>query len=500
MNLEELRLQIELFYQEIRKEYYLQGAGIKDTINLQDIYSKYECLFSDENLSMIKTYISKPDLSQHEKRKSKLLLEALYGEILGYLNKELSEEFLRRESTGKVNLGNGVSLPYRSSFVYMMNESSREKRSNVYEHCNTFKEENLNPLLKRMFDSEYSRINAFGFKNEVDMFQNLSGIDLYYIDRMMQEFLKSTENVYSGLLEKRVKELLNLDLKDVQHHDISYMRRAREYDLLFPKENMIELISDFLERIGIDITTGNNITLDVDAREKKSPRAFCCTVKIPSEVYLVIYPCGGEDDYSAFLHELGHALHYANTAADRDMEFKWFGDNSVTEGYAMTFEYLMMNERWTKNFLGFDSKSNPAYFEDKTLNLLMMLRRFAAKLHYELMLKGTPCLDDKPQLYCKILKDATKINYNKVDYLGDVDSYFYCARYLRAWMLQSLIHHGFKDRFGEDWFLKPDSGQLLKELWSFGQKYDAEEIAEINGLGKLSTECILEDINKILYN
>ncbi len=44
----------------------------------------------------------------------------------------------------------------------------------------------------------------------------------------------------------------------------------------------------------------------------KSPRAFCSPVRVPEEVYLVIAPVGGRDDYAALFHEAGHTEHYAN--------------------------------------------------------------------------------------------------------------------------------------------------------------------------------------------
>ena len=47
-------------------------------------------------------------------------------------------------------------------------------------------------------------------------------------------------------------------------------------------------------------------------RPKKSPRAFCAPVRVPGEVYLVLSPVGGRDDFSVLFHEAGHAEHYAN--------------------------------------------------------------------------------------------------------------------------------------------------------------------------------------------
>ncbi|MDZ7837846.1 MAG: hypothetical protein U5N58_07765 [Actinomycetota bacterium] len=43
----------------------------------------------------------------------------------------------------------------------------------------------------------------------------------------------------------------------------------------------------------------------------------------------------------ASLHEGGHAQHFAHTSCTRDFEFKFLGDNAVTEGFAFFLSSLM---------------------------------------------------------------------------------------------------------------------------------------------------------------
>ena len=66
---------------------------------------------------------------------------------------------------------------------------------------------------------------------------------------------------------------------------------------------------------------------------------------MPDEVYLVIAPTGGRDDYGALFHEGGHAEHYANTDPGLAFEFRHLGDNSVTESFAFLFEHLVEDTR-----------------------------------------------------------------------------------------------------------------------------------------------------------
>ena len=57
-------------------------------------------------------------------------------------------------------------------------------------------------------------------------------------------------------------------------------------------------------------------------------------------------PHGGQTDYNTLLHELGHALHFGYMREDYPFEYRWLGDNSVTEAYAMLFDHRMLNREW----------------------------------------------------------------------------------------------------------------------------------------------------------
>ena len=49
------------------------------------------------------------------------------------------------------------------------------------------------------------------------------------------------------------------------------------------------------------------------------------------------------------MHELGHALHFAYARAELPFEYRWLGDNSVTEGYAMLFDHRMQDARLARS-------------------------------------------------------------------------------------------------------------------------------------------------------
>jgi hypothetical protein len=497
--IEKLRNSVENFNQEISKEFYLQGAGLKDDIKLDEIYNKYPEIKNEDNINIIKQAIIENEYNPEEKRKLILFLENIYNEVISSELSSLSEEILLKEASGTIEI-NGRVVHYRSSLIEMLNQDNRSAREEIRIKRNEFIDKELNPVHLKIYESERDLIKGFGYNNMIDMFHSLSGIDLYKLNESLQQFLKISEDMYVDVLSYFARNKLNLKISELKKHDLLYILRGKEFDRFFPQKDLLPRMSNFISQMGVDISAGNNIKFDLERREKKSPRAFCSPVKIPDEVYLVIYPRGGEDDYTAFLHELGHALHFANIKYDIGLEYKWFGDNTVTEGYAMSLDHLTMNPIWMKKVLDVDINDAKDYFIHRNFFELMMLRRYAGKLDYEIKLHKSSSLNGMEELYSKILTDSTKVQYSGKSYLDDVDGYFYVARYLRAWMFQANLHECMRNKFNEDWFVNPRAGKFLTELWGLGQKFRAEELLEMNNCPGLSMKPVYEEIHNALSN
>jgi hypothetical protein len=230
-----------------------------------------------------------------------------------------------------------------------------------------------------------------------------------------------------------------------------------------------------MEGLGIDLARQANIHVDGESRATKSPRAFCSTPRVPDEIHLVIAPTGGYDDYRAFFHEGGHAEHYAGTDPDLPFEFRHLGDNTVTESFAFLLEHLVEDRDWLATQFGSDDPEAAA--EHSHAVKLVMLRRYAAKLHYELELHGqSPALDEMPGRYAELLSQAVRVAWPRAGWLADVDGGFYAACYLRAWVLETRWRAALRERFGAEWFASREAGKWLRSLWREGQRLDGDEL------------------------
>jgi hypothetical protein len=256
---------------------------------------------------------------------------------------------------------------------------------------------------------------------------------------------------------------------------------------------MVPALRETLAGLGIDLAAQSNVMLDTEMRPTKSPRAFCSTPRVPAEVYLVMPPIGGREDYAALFHEAGHAEHYGCTDPALAFEFRHLGDNSVTESFAFLLEGLTASASWLERLLGIDGD---AAIEHARAARLVMLRRYSAKIAYEVELHGPGAdLDRMPDRYSELLGDAVGVPWPRENWLSDVDSGFYAACYLRAWALEVEWRAELGERFGEDWFERAEAGAWLRGLWSQGQRLDADRLlAEATGRSidftRLATELI----------
>jgi hypothetical protein len=240
----------------------------------------------------------------------------------------------------------------------------------------------------------------------------------------------------------------------------------------------------------IDPRAAGRIRVDDEPRPKKTPRAFVATPRVPEEVILVVRPSGGPDDYAAFLHELGHALHFAYTDAGLPIEYRRLGDASVTEAYAFLFDGFLRERGWLKRFVGVAEPREVLRFT--AFHKLWFLRRYAAKLEYELILhaQGAGTRD----AYHELLSDATLVDWPAELYLSDVDPFFYAARYLRAWIFEAQLRDLLRERFDEEWYRNDRTGPFLIALWRQGQRQSIEELSADLGLGAPSLDPLLAQI------
>ena len=92
---------------------------------------------------------------------------------------------------------------------------------------------------------------------------------------------------------------------------------------------------------------------DLEDRPQKSPRACVIASDPPRVVHLITRAQGGLHDYEAFLHEAGHALHYAGCDPSLPLAFRRLGrDHALTEIYSFLLDSISQEPGWHAEHFG----------------------------------------------------------------------------------------------------------------------------------------------------
>ena len=462
MDLQAYRAEAEEFVSALDREYYMHFSGQQDAYDIEPIYERHAGLFSREAVDGLR------------EEGARLLLEFAVHGLIGRETKSEQAELARREAELEVEV-DGERLPFRSAPVAQANEPDPDRRAAIEAVRNDATEKHLNPLLRELLERSHALAAELGWLSMRAMCEDLSGIDLGALGDQTAAFLDASESAYRPVVEPHLREQLGFGFEGLRRADLLAFFRAPSLDSHFPADGLVPSLTETLAGMGVDVAAQSGVHLDVERRPKKSPRAFCAPVRVPHEVYLVISPIGGREDFAALFHEAGHTEHYAHVDAGLPVEERVFGDNSVTEGFAFLFEHLTSDPEWLRRRLGREDATDVV--EHERAVRLLFLRRYCAKLAYELALHDAPpSLDALREEYVRRLSYAVGVDWPGATWLSDVDPFFYAARYLRAWALETHLRRLLRERFGDAWFEVSEAGELLRGLWRRGQREGASEL------------------------
>ncbi len=466
---------LQSFLYALREKTYLHYSGKKSSFDLSELYLKYSHLFSLDTVNKFsnktKGYLNVDN--NYVLYMAKFITDSFFGESV----KEIDSKIANRESVGKI-LFNKEEIPYRSLLGRMYNAKDRSTCFQLDSLRREFTEKSNKERWERIciFNQKATDI---GYDNYAHLCGRLKKICLttYYND--CKQFLKNTRDIYFRSLDKQIPFNSCCSQVSNQRSDIFLLARAKEFDFLFSKDNLLPSISKTLADIGITLSEQKNIHIDNEDRVGKSSRPFCIAIDPPNDIRLVTQSTGGREDYVKLYHEMGHAQHWGHTRNDLSFVFKCLGDYGVTEGYALLFQSLLHNQYWiNENCAYFQNVSIKPYLELSRFLNMYLIRRYVVKFIYEYELFNNR-IEDPCEFYAEYFSDNLGVKYYQEDFLLDVDVGFYSLNYIRAWLFENRLREYLVKKYGNKWFCNEQTGKFLREIWGLGQKNNVEEIIAI---------------------
>jgi hypothetical protein len=478
LTLARLRADGERFTEELSREGFLAHAGLKAQAELEPIYRRFQHISGSDALEFTLDMFRSTAPDSEEHRSARTLLEWQVDANVSRALVRLEEREIAWESGAMISVG-PRTIAYQRAPIEIANASDRAERHAIDAARAEAAGVEHGPLRRERLQRERELVESFGIaEGYVATFEALAGISLDMLGTQCAAFLRDTQSMWEDVLPLFLKRSVGMPVGVATRADALRVFRAAEFDDSFPASGLTSAVRKQLLEMGVDPAADGRITYDLDEREGKRSRAFCAPVRVPDEVYLVLRPHGGQSDYTTLLHELGHALHFAHADSGLPFEFRWLGDNSVTETYAMLFDHRMHDPGWLDRYTEL-GKRVASFRRMMAFEELHFIRRYCAKLLYELdVYRHAGRWDSLQDSYVEQLSGATGFIYRPEDAFIDLDPGFYSARYLRAWQLQALVSDHLTEKFNEDWYRNPAAGPWLTgELLARGQRDTADELA-----------------------
>ncbi len=485
MSINALTKRLDSFLYELANLHYRYGAGLTADLPVAKLYAAFPELTRPETFLQVRAAADDPRTDERERNRCRLLLEFLAGQVEDAIAGAATEEVAALEASAVVPV-KPDPLPFREALARLPREAHRDARDALERSTGELLWENQGPYSRRR-EAAARTAGALGYPSYQALRDAVGGCSSDALAAEGAKVLAATEDAYRDMLAYVLKKVdPGLKPGTARRHDLQHAATAPWMAGHFRREDALPAIVRCLTDMGLPPNAEGRILLDTEDRPGKTGRAFVADLKVPDDVRLVVRPGGGLDDFYALLHEYGHAQQLAHVARTAPVEERRLGDLSVTEGYGYLFDHLLLDEDWHRRYLKLPQPTAREVARLSAFNNLVLLRRYAVKLGYELALYERGPERPMAEEYEERLSRALFVGVHRGYYLFDVDAQLSATRYLRAWALEARLHAFLCGRYNEDFWRNPATGTYLKGLFARGQRDDAETLAKQLGGDRLS--------------
>jgi hypothetical protein len=470
-------------------------VGEKEISEQAAIVARYADLFSRAQLDSLRDAeegASDPDERERLYRLRKTCEGGLITAELAERDDALENAILAARVTFE-----GEELPLRTAQARLAVIDSYAAREELgvlqAERSAEFNDERLDLLRS----GEELESDLSGEPDPVERNAEQKGISLRELEGVLAGASEASTEAWTSLRERWFDRLLGKDRDEIPTSShVAYMRRLSPLDAIYTKERSVEVCLDTLEQLGFDLANDRNVRLDLDDRPQKSPRACVIASDPPQVVHLITRAQGGLHDYQAFLHEAGHALHYAGCDPRLPYTFRKLSrDHALTEIYSYILEAITREPAWHAAYFGLSDEEARENAEATTFLEALLYRRYTAKLQFELDFWSRFAEDAGSETgYSERLTAATGVRYRADAYLSDMDAGFYSADYLRAWIRSAQLRTYLQREVGEDWWRRAETGERLRALFAEGTRPSSEDIAARIGFDAHDTKPLVVEL------
>jgi hypothetical protein len=492
-------------YEEAYRTYYAEAAeegravrvGEKETSEQAAIVSRHADLFTRQQLEALRTAEDAADDAGEQERIYRLRRSCERGIVDAEL--AASEDELENAILAARLAFAGDELPLRAAeakLAVLPDYAAREELGELARTLDASFNERRRELLAARDDLDGG---LSGEPDTVARNEAEKQISLRELETVLRRAADQVAAEYGRLRERWFERLLGPErTEQPTSAHIRWLRRLSPLSSTYTKERSVEVCLETLRATGFDLEAIPNIRLDLEDRPQKSPRACVIAADPPDVVHLITRAQGGLSDYGAFLHEAGHALHYAGCDPKLPWTFRALSrDHALTEIYSYIFEAITREPGWHALHFGLSDVEAAENAEATRFLEAFLYRRYAAKLRFELgFWDAFPAeRGGSPRDYAPLQTEATGLGYDARGYLADMDAGLYSADYLRAWIRSAQLSTYLRREVGEEWWRSSGTGETLRGLFWEGTRPSSEGVAVRLGFDPLDAGPLVAELS-----
>jgi len=487
---------LQQYYYERAEEARAVRVGEKEISEQAAIVARYRDLFTRPQLDAL-AHAEQTAADDDRERLYRLHKTCEAGVISAELAEQ--EDALENAILGASVTFRGEEMPLRSAQARLAVLDAYGDREELGELERT-ESARFNPDRRTLLEArEQLEADVSGDPDPVARNEEEKGISLRGLERVLVAASDATTEPWQRLRDTWFDRLLGPEREALPSNaHVHYLRRLSPLESTYTKERAVEVCLATTLALGFDMTAIPNIRLDLEDRPQKNPRACVIPSNPPEVVHLITRAQGGLSDYQAFMHEAGHALHYAGVDPRLPYTFRSISrDHALTEIYSYIFEAVTREPGWHALHFGLSDAQAQENAQATLFLEALLYRRYTAKLRYELGFWSAFAEEhgSSERDYPTLLTEATGIRYDRRNYLADMDSGFYSADYLRAWIRSAQLRIYLQREVGDGWWHNERTGEILRELFLEGTRPTSEELAARIGFEPLDTAPLVEDLS-----
>jgi hypothetical protein len=454
-------------------------VGEKERSEAAAIVARYADLFSREQLDSLRES-EEAERDDNERELLHRLRKSCEGGLLArelvHMQDEVQNELLAIRIDYR-----GESMPLRNAVAKLAVLDSYEER----EELGDIQADATATMNERRLDvaraAETLRAELTGIADPVVRSEDDKGISLRQLADVLSDGSALVEDVFTEMRDRWLDRILGESRAPApSSYHAAYVRRLSPLQDIYSKDRATDVCLATLTELGFDLAGDKNIRTDLEDRPQKTPRPCVIPADPPTVVHLIMRPQGGLPDYQGFLHEAGHALHYAGCDPDLPYTFRALSrDHALTEIYSFLVESTTREPAWHERHFDLTPEQAAENAEATLFLHAFLFRRYVAKFLFELdFWSRFPDDGGTSEGYADRLTEATGYVYRADGFVADMDAGFYSADYLRAWIRSAQVRAYLLDSVGGDWWRSPKTGDILRKLFWEGTRPSSEEVAE----------------------